>query len=323
MLASPRRVIMPPRGVSHSLRNAALKPKNKARDIAESYPSSKGNYFKAIDHLKSRFGRNDLLIEVYFRDLFASVNNKSAVKLTDLYHKLGSYLRALETLNMTTSNYAAMLYPAVESCLPAKVLKAWNRHRLNREVPEDLTLEKEKVLENFITFLCHEVEGEHRFLAENGDFVQMYAKENPTSPKDKVNNAKKKTSWITSELTSEEIQKARLAVIGIVRIEKLSELKEKIQWHFSSPSAPWYDGWWEKMEEYLGELVRNPKSTPKRKEITVGEIVFIESDNSKRLNWSLGRVIELYPGKDSTERAAKLQVANGFVIRPLQRLYPL
>ncbi|GFV19459.1 uncharacterized protein TNCV_3663911 [Trichonephila clavipes] len=41
-------------------------------------------------------------------------------------------------------------------------------------------------------------------------------KENSTSPKDKVNNAKKKISWITSELTSEEIQKARLAVIGIV-----------------------------------------------------------------------------------------------------------
>ncbi|GFV07102.1 hypothetical protein TNCV_2674051 [Trichonephila clavipes] len=73
------------------------------------------------------------------------------------------------------------------------------------------------------------------------------SKENPTSPNDKVNNAKKKTSWISSELKSDEIQKARLAVIGIVRIEQLSELKEKIQWHFSSPSAPWYSGWWEMM----------------------------------------------------------------------------
>ncbi|GFQ98377.1 transposable element Tc1 transposase [Trichonephila clavata] len=50
-----------------------------------------------------------------------------------------------------------------------EVLKAWDRHRLNREVPEDLALGKEKVLENLMTFLRHEVEGEERrILAENG-----------------------------------------------------------------------------------------------------------------------------------------------------------
>ncbi|GFQ99000.1 transposable element Tc1 transposase [Trichonephila clavata] len=78
-------------------------------------------------------------------------------------------MRALETLNVTTSNYAAMLYPVVEYCLPKEVLKAWDRQRLNRQVPEDLPLEKEKVLENLMTFLRHEVEGErHCTLAENG-----------------------------------------------------------------------------------------------------------------------------------------------------------
>ncbi|GFS57689.1 histone H3-like centromeric protein cnp1 [Trichonephila inaurata madagascariensis] len=46
-------------------------------------------------------------------------------------------------------------------------------------------------------------------------------------------------------------------------------------------------------------------------------------NNSKRLNWPLSRVIVLYPGKDGIERVAKLRVANGFVIRPLQRIYPL
>ncbi|GFR06934.1 transposable element Tc1 transposase [Trichonephila clavata] len=128
---------------------SSLKPRTKVRDIAESYPPSKGNYLKVIDHLKSRFGRKDLLIEVYIRDLLALVNNKSAIKLTDLYDKLGSDLRALETLNVTTSNYAAMLYPVVESCLPAEVLKAWDRHRLNREISKNLALGKEKVLKKF------------------------------------------------------------------------------------------------------------------------------------------------------------------------------
>ncbi|GFY69636.1 integrase catalytic domain-containing protein [Trichonephila inaurata madagascariensis] len=75
-------------------------------------------------------------------------------------------------------------------------------------------------------------------------------------------------------------------------------------------------------KEYL-ELVRNPNSTSKRKEITFGEIVLIGSDKSKKLNWPLGCIIELYPGKEGIERVAKLRVANSYVIRPLQRLYPL
>ncbi|GFX66806.1 hypothetical protein TNCV_3049041 [Trichonephila clavipes] len=63
-------------------------------------------------------------------------------------------------------------------------------------------------------------------------------KENPSSLKDKGNNAKKKTSRIRSELTIEEIQRVGFAVIGIVQREQLSEFKEKIKWHFNSPSAP-------------------------------------------------------------------------------------
>ncbi|GFT23550.1 transposable element Tc1 transposase [Trichonephila clavipes] len=63
----------------------SLKPDTKAHDIVQSYPSSKGNYLKVIDHLKSPFGRKDLLIEVYIRDLLALLNKKSAIKLTDLH----------------------------------------------------------------------------------------------------------------------------------------------------------------------------------------------------------------------------------------------
>ncbi|GFQ70106.1 transposable element Tc1 transposase [Trichonephila clavata] len=40
--------------------------------------------------------------------------------------------------------------------------------KLNREVPEDLALEKENVLKNLMTYVCHEVEGEeYHVLAEN------------------------------------------------------------------------------------------------------------------------------------------------------------
>ncbi|GFX92542.1 dual 3',5'-cyclic-AMP and-GMP phosphodiesterase 11 [Trichonephila clavipes] len=52
-----------------------------------------------------------------------------------------------------------MFYPVVETCLPVEILKAWDRYRLNREVKEeDPVLTKEKVPENLMSFLRHEVE---------------------------------------------------------------------------------------------------------------------------------------------------------------------
>ncbi|KFM71124.1 hypothetical protein X975_02399, partial [Stegodyphus mimosarum] len=670
---------------------SSLKPKTKARDIAESYPPSKDNYAKVIEHLKSRFGRKDLLIEVYIRDLLALVNNKSVIKLADLYDKLGSYLRALETLGVTTSNYAAMLYPVVESCLPTEILKAWDRYRLNREVEEgEQILAKEKILENLMSFLRHEVEGEeHRVLAENAfgsgtkrkEFQKPVQRDEPTaatlisntsgrkiscifcdrphpsqdcqklstinyddrksqvmrrkcclvclkpghmakgchssvkclicgrrhyallcpdlgkdiksSSKDKVAEEKQKStktlltnlpsereiylktimirlrhrgkeicaralmddgshrSYIEKSLAAElnlspsgkemlsqglfgggitpaaehtkyvvtiesldrkystsmslldqpkicstlprirdetllvelasrgikltdvgrdsppirillgadvlgSILTGRIEVLtsGISAVETLLgwtilglgkkkqvvnmvtlnlqnfELPKmwdfiqrecalvKIKWIFSPPSAPWYGGFWERMvrcikellrkclgkscvtyeemltlltdceatingrpltylsddpnelrpltpahfiqdlgeretvdldlidsqhllkrvrylhnlrlnlrkrfyKEYLGELVRSPKSSSRRKTISPGEIVLVESKNPNRINWPLAQVIELFPGKDNIERVAKLRVANGEIIRPLQRIFPL
>ncbi|XP_035224032.1 uncharacterized protein LOC118196691 [Stegodyphus dumicola] len=78
-----------------------------------------------------------------------------------------------------------------------------------------------------------------------------------------------------------------------------------------------------KRKEYLGELIRSPKSSSRRKTISPGEIALVKSKNPNRINWPLAHVIELFPGKDNIERVAKLRVANGEIIRPLQRIYPL
>ncbi|GFQ73739.1 uncharacterized protein TNCT_523321 [Trichonephila clavata] len=78
-------------------------------------------------------------------------------------------------------------------------------------------------------------------------------KRNPSSLKDKGNNAKKKTSWIRSELTIEEIRRTGFAVIDKVQS---SESKEKIKRNFSSPSAPWHGGWWERMVHYIKQILR-------------------------------------------------------------------
>lgn len=69
---------------------------------------------KVTEHLKSRFGREDLLIEVHIRDLLAFINNMANIKLAVLYDKLCAHLRALETFGVTTKNSAAMSYPVVK-----------------------------------------------------------------------------------------------------------------------------------------------------------------------------------------------------------------
>lgn len=60
----------------------ATAPKSKAREIVQSFPTTKENYPKVIDHFKNRFGREDMLIQVYVRDLLQLVlsNNSASSK---------------------------------------------------------------------------------------------------------------------------------------------------------------------------------------------------------------------------------------------------
>ncbi|GFS80164.1 bel12-ag transposon polyprotein [Nephila pilipes] len=74
--------------------------------------------------------------------------------------------------------------------------------------------------------------------------------------------------------------------------------------------------------EYLSFL--RSSVTKREDKINVGDIVLIGTDDKKkRLHWLLGRVLELFPGKDGIIRLVKLRTEKGNVLRPIQRLYPL
>ncbi|GBM08086.1 hypothetical protein AVEN_122999-1 [Araneus ventricosus] len=47
-------------------------------------------------------------------------------------------------------------------------------------------------------------------------------------------------------------------------------------------------------KEYLAELIRNPKLPSKRHNLSPGDVVLIGSDNTKRLNWPLGRALSCF-----------------------------
>jgi len=75
-------------------------------------------------------------------------------------------------------------------------------------------------------------------------------------------------------------------------------------------------------KEYLSQLV-HVKNERKNQPPVVGDVVLVGSNDRKRFEWPLGRIIELYPGKDNQVRVAKVKTSNGVLVRPLQRLYPL
>ncbi|GFY32522.1 integrase catalytic domain-containing protein [Trichonephila clavipes] len=78
-----------------------------------------------------RFGQEDVLIQVYVRELLKLVLQNTEVKkvnLSSLYDKIEAQLRAVESLGVTKEKYAAMLFPLVESCLPSEILRAWERY---------------------------------------------------------------------------------------------------------------------------------------------------------------------------------------------------
>ena len=57
--------------------------------------------------------------------------------------------------------------------------------------------------------------------------------------------------------------------------------------------------------------------------LSVGSLVLIHDENSYRLQWPLGVVLKLFPGRDGLVRSAEVKTAKNVLIRPIQRLYQL
>ncbi|XP_072389365.1 uncharacterized protein [Diabrotica undecimpunctata] len=142
----------------------ATVPGSRAHQLVESYPVMADNYSKIMESMQSRFGREDLQIEVYIRELLKLILSKFASKqkidISKLYDSIETQLRALETLGITSDKCSAMLFPLIESCLPQELLRVWQRST-NIDC-RDGTLENR--LKLLMTFLRNEVENEQRIV---------------------------------------------------------------------------------------------------------------------------------------------------------------
>ena len=57
--------------------------------------------------------------------------------------------------------------------------------------------------------------------------------------------------------------------------------------------------------------------------IKIGTLVVLQEDNLPPMSWKLGRIVEIYPGKDDIVRVASVRTNSGVYKRRVKRLYPL
>ena len=78
-------------------------------------------------------------------------------------------------------------------------------------------------------------------------------------------------------------------------------------------------------KEYIPTIIKRHKwnKPGDNRQITVGDLVLVEDDETKKRAWSLGRIEELMTSDDGIVRVAKVRTRNGLYTRPMTKIGPL
>ena len=125
--------------------------------------------------------------------------------------------------------------------------------------------------------------------------------------------------WPFIETTDNEANESYLAVVSTHET-----LTKRLKYHrklLSEFSKRWKNEYLPSLREILNRNERNENI------VSLGDIVIVKNEQTKRSFWKVAKVIELIPSRDSKIRSVKLKVAteNGttHLVRPLQYLVPL
>lgn len=97
-----------------------------------------------------------------------------------------------------------------------------------------------------------------------------------------------------------------------------TERDERTRWQLTQ--RIFQDIWRRWQTEYLTQLSARSKWQKPTENIKLNDVVIIHDDNLPAGKWSLGRVIELHPGKDGYVRVVTLKTKNGTMKRPILKL---
>lgn len=78
--------------------------------------------------------------------------------------------------------------------------------------------------------------------------------------------------------------------------------------------------WKRWQRDYLHTLQNRPKWATPQKHIKLDDLVLLHEDNVPPLQWKMGRVTALFPGKDNVPRVAEIKTATGVFKRPVIKL---
>lgn len=187
----------------------------RAADVVKSYPKTEENYQKAVDALRERFGKEDLLVDLYARELVDILTKREKLPLSKLYDSLQTQLQALASLGVKSERDTLFLRPMIETCVPKEILTAWYRSTLYDEDLSTSDPPKTK-LDNLMQFLRQEVERE-------GKLKMVYGQ------KDRSKDFKKKDS-LYGDAHQEDVATAAglssTSKIGCVFCDKINHMSQ-------------------------------------------------------------------------------------------------
>lgn len=100
-----------------------------------------------------------------------------------------------------------------------------------------------------------------------------------------------------------------------------TERDERTRWQLTQKIFS--DIWKRWQNEYLCQLSARSKWQQPQENQQIGDVVIIHDANLPAGKWSLGRVIELHPGKDGRVRVVSVKTKNAIIQRPIVKLSTL
>ncbi|KAL9961530.1 hypothetical protein ACROYT_G030487 [Oculina patagonica] len=81
------------------------------------------------------------------------------------------------------------------------------------------------------------------------------------------------------------------------------------------------DVFWKRwINEYLPSLTERGKWLRDQRKVRVGDLVLVLEENVPRNKWTVGRVTEVFEGRDSKVRSAKVKTSSKELLRPIVKL---
>ena len=81
--------------------------------------------------------------------------------------------------------------------------------------------------------------------------------------------------------------------------------------------------WHRWLRRWIPSLSNTRKWLKEERDLQSGDVVLVMLDNTPRGHWTLGRIVEVYQGKDGHVRVANVQVGKSQLTRPISKLCPL